>query len=186
MPELPSARRRRLADELGASDSDMAAMSNGGVVDLVAATSAAGAPAAEARNWWLGYLAQQANAADLEPTELAITPAQVARIVALVTDGTLSSGLARQVIDGVLESGLEPDQVIEERGLRTVSDTGALTTAVDEAIAANPAVAEKVRGGKVAAAGVLVGAVMKATRGQADAKTVRALVLSQLGVAAGE
>ncbi len=180
LPELPSQRRHRLATELGASDHDMAAMSNAGVVDLVAATVAAGAPAAEARNWWLGYLSQQANAADVEPADLAIAPEQVARIIALVADGTLSSGLARQVVDGVVETGQDPDRVIEGRGLRTVNDTGALTAAVDEAIAAHPDIAEKVRGGKVAAAGVLVGAVMKATRGQADAQTVRSLILSQL------
>ena len=76
----------------------------------------------------------------------------------------------------------DPAEVIAARGLGVVSDTGALTTAVDEAIAANPAIADKVREGKVAAAGALVGAVMKSTRGQADAKTVRELILSRLGV----
>ncbi|MGB9378897.1 MAG: Asp-tRNA(Asn)/Glu-tRNA(Gln) amidotransferase subunit GatB [Mycobacteriales bacterium] len=182
LPELPAARRRRLAEELGASAEDMAAMTNAGVADLVAATAAAGAPASEARNWWLGYLAQRANATDVEPSELAVTPEAVARVIALVADGTLSSGLARQVIDGILETGHDPDQVVSERGLRTVSDTGALTAAVDDAIAAHPDVAAKVRGGKVPAAGVLVGAVMKATRGQADAAAVRSLILARLGV----
>ena len=73
-----------------------------------------------------------------------------------------------------------PEDVVAERGLEVVSDTGALGTAVDEAIAANPDVAEKIRSGKVAAAGALVGAVMKATKGQADAKTVRELILERL------
>ncbi len=181
LPELPAARRARLAGELGASEFEMASMANAGVVDLVASTVEAGAPAAEARNWWLGYLAQQANAAGVEPGELAITPAQVARVVALVADGTLSVGLARQAVDGVLETGSDVDAVVAGRGLRRVSDVDALATAVDEAIAAQPDVAEKVRGGKVAAAGALVGAVMKATRGQADAKVVRELVLAKLG-----
>ncbi|MDP9239813.1 MAG: Asp-tRNA(Asn)/Glu-tRNA(Gln) amidotransferase subunit GatB, partial [Actinomycetota bacterium] len=180
LPELPSARRRRLAAELGASDRDMIAMSNAGVVDLVAATAAAGAPADEARNWWMGHLAQHANAADVEPADLSITPGQVAQVIALVADGTLSTGLARQVVDAVLETGDDPDQVISDRGLRTVSDADTLGAAIDEAIAANPDIADKVRGGKVAAAGVLVGAVMKATRGQADASSVRALLLSRL------
>ncbi len=183
LPELPSARRRRLSVELGVGDADLAAMSNAGVVDLVAATAAAGAPVNEARNWWLGYLSQQANSRDVEPAELRITPEQLARIISLVGDGTLSSGLARQVVDGVLESGQDPDQVIAERGFKTVSDTGTITTAVDDAIASHPDIADKVRGGKLPAAGVLVGAVMKATGGQADAKTVRALVLARLGAA---
>ncbi|HVX46529.1 MAG TPA: Asp-tRNA(Asn)/Glu-tRNA(Gln) amidotransferase GatCAB subunit B, partial [Mycobacteriales bacterium] len=159
---------------------DMQAMTNAGVVDVVAATVAAGAPVDEARNWWLGYLAQQANAAEIEASALAITPEQVARVIALVGDGSLSTGLARQAVDGVLETGADPDQVVQDRGLKRVTDTDALSTAVDAAIAAAPDVAEKIRGGKQAAAGALVGAVMKATRGQADAQAVRQLILEKL------
>jgi aspartyl-tRNA(Asn)/glutamyl-tRNA(Gln) amidotransferase subunit B len=182
IPELPAARRTRLQAELGVSATDMQAMANAGVVDLVGATVAAGGPADEARNWWLGYLAQQANAAEIEPAELKITPAALARVIALVADGSLSTGLARQVVDGVLETGHDPDAVVAERGLKRVTDTGALGTAVAAAIAAQPDVAEKIRGGKVAAAGALVGSVMKATKGQADAKVVRELILKELGV----
>jgi aspartyl-tRNA(Asn)/glutamyl-tRNA(Gln) amidotransferase subunit B len=182
LPELPAARRARLAEQLGATPFELESMANAGVVDLVASTVEAGAPAGEARNWWLGYLSQQANATGVEVADLAITPAQVARVVALVADGTLSVGLARQAVDGVLETGSDVDAVIADRGLRRVSDVDALAAAVDEAIAAQPDVVAKVRGGKLAAAGALVGAVMKATRGQADAKVVRELVLTKLGV----
>lgn len=185
LPESPAARRVRLAEELGASADDLRAMANAGVTDLVAATAAAGAPAQEARNWWLGYLTQQANAAGVDPAELALTPAQVARVIALVAAGDLSTGVARQVVDGVLETGHEPDAVIEERGLKTVSDTGALGAAVDAAIAAQPDVVAKIQGGKVAAVGALMGAVMKATKGQADAQTVRQMLLDRLGVPQG-
>jgi aspartyl-tRNA(Asn)/glutamyl-tRNA(Gln) amidotransferase subunit B len=181
LPELPAQRRARLATELGATEFEMGSMANAGVVELVAATAAAGAAAAEARNWWLGYLAQKANEAGVEAADLAITPAQVARVIALVEDGTLSVGLARQAVDGVLETGADVDTVVADRGLVRVSDVDALATAVDEAIAAQPDVAEKIRAGKVTAAGALVGAVMKATRGQADAKVVRELILTKLG-----
>jgi aspartyl-tRNA(Asn)/glutamyl-tRNA(Gln) amidotransferase subunit B len=157
-------------------------MANSGAVDAVVSTVDAGASAAEARNWWLGYLAERANATDTDVASLPITPAQVATVIRLIADGTLSNRLARQVVDGVLETGADPEDVIEQRGLRTVSDAGALGSAVDGAIADNADLAEKVRGGKIAAAGPLVGAVMKATRGQADAKTVRALLLEKLGV----
>jgi aspartyl-tRNA(Asn)/glutamyl-tRNA(Gln) amidotransferase subunit B len=180
LPELPAQRRARLAGELGATDFELESMTNAGVLDLVAATAGAGAPVAEARNWWLGYLAQKANEAAVDPADLAITPAQVARVVALVEDGTLSTGLARQAVDGVLETGADVDAVVAERGLVRVSDVDALGAAVDAAIAAQPDVAEKIRGGKVQAAGALVGAVMKATRGQADAATVRELILQKL------
>jgi aspartyl-tRNA(Asn)/glutamyl-tRNA(Gln) amidotransferase subunit B len=181
LPELPAARRGRLRDELGVTADDMVAMSNAGVVDLVAATVDAGAVVAEARNWWLGYLAQKANEGEVEPAELSISPAQVARVIALVTDGSLSIALARQAVDGVLDTGADVDAVVAERGLRVVSDTGALEQAADEAIAANPDVAAKVREGKVNAVGALIGAVMKATRGQADAAAVREILLKKLG-----
>ena len=84
------------------------------------------------------------------------------------------------MIDGVLAGEGGPDEVVAARGLAVVSDEGALTAAVDAAIAANPDVAARVREGRTAAAGVLVGAVMKATRGQADAARVRELILERL------
>jgi aspartyl-tRNA(Asn)/glutamyl-tRNA(Gln) amidotransferase subunit B len=183
LPELPAARRARLRESLGVSDDDMVQMSNAGVVDLVGATVEAGAPVGEARNWWLGYLAQQANSRDVEASDLGISPAQVARLIALVADGTLSVALARQAVDGVLETGHDVDAVIAERGLQRVSDSGALEQAADDAIAANPDVADKVRAGKLPAVGALVGAVMKATRGQADAAAVKEILLRKLGAA---
>jgi aspartyl-tRNA(Asn)/glutamyl-tRNA(Gln) amidotransferase subunit B len=183
LPELPAARRARLRDELGVSAEDMVQMGNAGVVDLVGATVDAGAPVGEARNWWLGYLAQKANAREIEASELPITPAQVARVIELVAAGSLSVALARQAVDGVLDTGADIDAVVAERGLHVVSDTAALEQAADDAIAANPEVAEKVRAGKVAAVGALVGAVMKATRGQADAAAVKDILLNKLGAA---
>jgi aspartyl-tRNA(Asn)/glutamyl-tRNA(Gln) amidotransferase subunit B len=182
LPELPAARRARLVESMGVSAGDMVHMTNAGVVDLVAATVAAGAPVGEARNWWLGYLAQKANERETDAGDLGIDPAQVARVIALVADGSLSTALARQAVDAVLETGSDVDTVVAERGLKVVSDTSALEAAADDAIAAHPDVAEKVRAGKVAAGGVLVGAVMKATRGQADAAAVRAILLSRLGI----
>jgi aspartyl-tRNA(Asn)/glutamyl-tRNA(Gln) amidotransferase subunit B len=180
LPEVPAARRARLQKEWGLSDLDLAALSNAGALDLVAETVAAGASPADARKWWLGELARQANEAGTELADLAITPAQVARIAELVSAGTLNDGLAREVIDAVLDGQGPPDEIVEVRGLAVVSDEGELTKAVDDAIAANPDVAAKIRAGKVAAAGVLVGAVMKATRGQADAARVRTLILERL------
>jgi aspartyl-tRNA(Asn)/glutamyl-tRNA(Gln) amidotransferase subunit B len=182
LPELPAARRARLHGELGLSDDDVQKMTNAGVIDLVGATVDAGAPVGEARNWWMGYLAQKANEREIEPADLGVTPAHVARVVALIGDGSLTAALARQAIDGVLDTGADVDTVVADKGLKVVSDTGALGAAADAAIAANPDVAEKVRGGKIPAVGVLVGAVMKATRGQADAASVKALLLERLGV----
>ncbi|MGH3319024.1 MAG: Asp-tRNA(Asn)/Glu-tRNA(Gln) amidotransferase subunit GatB [Streptosporangiaceae bacterium] len=181
LPELPSQRRRRLAAELDVSDHDMRSMRNAGVLELVVATVDAGASPADARKWWLGELARRANERGIEPAELTVTPTQVARVAALVADDSLNDKLARQVLEGVIAGEGDPDTVVERRGLRVVSDESALESAVDEAIAANAEVADKVRGGKVQAAGPIVGAVMKATRGQADAKRVRELILERLG-----
>ncbi len=180
LPETPSARRARLRAKWDVSEADMTAMENAGVLDLVAQTVAAGASPADARKWWLGELARRANDAGTEPAALAITAAQVARVAELVSAGTLNDRLAREVIDAVLAGQGGPDEVVEARGLAVVSDEGALTQAIDDAIAANPAVVAKIRDGKVAAAGVLVGAVMKVTRGQADAPRVRELILQRL------
>jgi len=181
LPELPWERRARIQQEWQLSDAELRDLVNAGALDLVAATVEAGAPSGEARSWWVSYLAQQANTRGVALDELPITPAQVARVIELVSSGELNNKLARQVVDGVLEGEGEPDEVVAGRGLAVVSDDGALIAAVDEALAAQPDVAEKIRGGKVAAAGAIVGAVMKATRGQADAKRVRELIIERCG-----
>jgi aspartyl-tRNA(Asn)/glutamyl-tRNA(Gln) amidotransferase subunit B len=180
LPELPTARRARLMSEWGLSDLDMQALVNAQALDLVAATVAAGAPPADARKWWLGELARHANESGMELTALAVTPAQVARVVELTATGSLNDRMARAVFAGVLAGEGDPDAVVAARGLAVVSDDAALGSAVDEAIAANPDIAAKVRDGKLGAVGALVGSVMKATRGQADAARVRELLLERL------
>ncbi|WP_329621040.1 Asp-tRNA(Asn)/Glu-tRNA(Gln) amidotransferase subunit GatB [Streptomyces sp. NBC_01255] len=185
LPELPRLRRNRLREEWGVSELDMQSILNAGAVDSIVATIEAGADATSARKWWMGELARNANEQGVSLEELAITPSDVARVSALVASGDLNDKLARQVIEGVLAGEGTPDAVVEKRGLKVVSDDGALGTAVDEAIAGNAAIADKIRGGKVAAVGALVGAVMKATRGQADAAKVKDLILEKLGVSEG-
>nr|WP_028646926.1 Asp-tRNA(Asn)/Glu-tRNA(Gln) amidotransferase subunit GatB [Nocardiopsis sp. CNT312] len=181
LPELPAAKRARIRAEWELTDTEMRDLVNADAIDLVEATVQAGAPSAEARKLWLNELSRRATEQETDLAALHITPVQVARIIALVAEGTLTNKLARQVVEGVLAGEGEPDAVVEARGLKVVSDDGALGAAVDEAIANNADIAEKVRGGKVAAAGALVGAVMKATRGQADAGRARELILERLG-----
>lgn len=180
LPEPPSERRRRLQEAWGFSDIDFRSIVASGALDLVDETVAAGATPAAARKWWVTELARQANETGVELDELAITPGQVAGVQALIDEGKVNDKLARQVIEGVLAGEGEPAEVVVTRGLAVVSDEGALSTAVDEAIAANPDVADKIRAGKVAAAGALIGQVMKAMRGQADAGKVRELILTKL------
>jgi aspartyl-tRNA(Asn)/glutamyl-tRNA(Gln) amidotransferase subunit B len=178
IPEYPWLQRKRIQSDWGVSDEVMRDLVNAGAVDLVAATVAHGAPSEAARAWWGNFLVQKANEAGVELDELAITPAQVAAVVALIDEGKLSNKLARQVVEGVLAGEGEPADVMKGRGLELVRDDSLIQAAVDDALAANPDVAEKIRGGKVQAAGAIVGAVMKATKGQADAARVRELVLA--------
>src|ERR1700722_525742 len=181
LPELPAARRARLQREWGLSELDMATLRNADALDLVAEAVAAGATPADARKWWVGELLRTANKSGTELGDLPITPAEVARVAQLVDSGAVNDRLAREVLAGVLAGEGTPDEVVKGRGLAVVSDDAALSAAVEEAIAANPDVADKIRGGKVAAAGALIAAVMKATRGQADASRVRELILDRLG-----
>jgi len=180
LPEPPAERRARLQAEWEFSDLDMRDVVGAGALDLVAETIAAGAAPQAARKWWLSELARRANEQDVDIAELAITPVQVAQIQALVDAGRINDKLARQVFDGVLAGEGSPEEVVSARGLEIVSDEGALGEAVERAIEANPDVAEKIRGGKHAAAGALIGAVMKEMRGQADAGRVRELILERL------
>jgi aspartyl-tRNA(Asn)/glutamyl-tRNA(Gln) amidotransferase subunit B len=180
LPELPRVWRGRLRDQWGLSELDMQAVVNAGAVELIEQTVAAGASPDGARKWWLGELARRANEQGVELAAVGASPAQVAQLQGLVDEGRLNDKLARTVLAGVVAGEGSPAEVMAARNLGIVSDSGALGKAVDEAIAANPDAAAKVREGRVAAAGVLVGAVMKATRGQADAKTARELILSRL------
>ncbi len=181
LPERPSLRRARLKSDWGVPDLEMSAMVNAGVLDLVEATVAQGADPARARGWWLGEIARIANEKEVEANSLPITPEDVARVVELVAAGDLTDKLARQVIEGVISGEGAPDVVIAARGIKVVSDDSELMAAIERAIAAEPAAAEKVRNGILAAAGALIGLVMKETKGQADAAKVRELLLAHLG-----
>ncbi|RBY96637.1 Asp-tRNA(Asn)/Glu-tRNA(Gln) amidotransferase GatCAB subunit B [Blastococcus sp. TF02-8] len=180
LPELPAARRARLREEWGLSDTEMAWIVNAGALGLVSDTVAAGATPADARKWWLGELARRANDSGVELTELAVTPEQVAELAGLVAAGTVNDQLARQALDGVLAGEGDPAAVVESRGLAVMGDSDELVAAVEAAIEGNPDVAEKVRSGKVQAIGALVGAVMKTTRGKADAATVKRMLEERL------
>ena len=183
MPPCPSRRaerRTRLQAEWGFSDLEMRDVVGAGALRRSSRPSQPVRRPPAAKKWWLSELARRANDQGVELDDLPITPAQVAELQALVDAGRVNDKLARQVLDGVLAGEGDPDDVVAARGLEVVSDESALSAAVDRAIAANPDVADKIRDGKVAAAGALIGAVMKEMRGQADAGRVRELILEKL------
>jgi aspartyl-tRNA(Asn)/glutamyl-tRNA(Gln) amidotransferase subunit B len=181
LPEAPRVRLQRLTADWGFSELELRDVLNAGALNAIEATVAAGASPQAARKWWLTEIARQANEAGVDLESVGVTPGQVAEIQALVEGGTINDTLARQVFAGVMAGEGTPTEVITARGLALVSDEDALGEAVDAAIAANPDVAEKIRAGKVQAAGALIGVVMKQMRGQADAGRVRELVLERLG-----
>lgn len=181
LPEPPAERRKRLQSAWGYSDLEMRDVINAGAVEIIEETVAAGASPAAARKWWSGELARRANAEGKAVTDFGVRPQDVAELDGLVTSGRLNDSMARQVLDGVVAGEGTPTQVADARGLELVQDDGALEAAVDEVIAGNPDVAQKVRDGKVQAVGALIGQVMKAMKGQADAAKVRELLLQRLG-----
>ncbi|MFC5179240.1 Asp-tRNA(Asn)/Glu-tRNA(Gln) amidotransferase subunit GatB [Nocardioides taihuensis] len=180
LPEPPHERRARLQAEWGFSDLEMRDTVGAGALGLVERTIVAGATPQAARKWWLGELARRAREDGVELEDLSVTPGDVAGVQALVDAGTINDKLARQVLDGLLAGEGSPEEIVAARNLAIVSDDGALGAAVDAAIAAHPEVADKIRDGKVAAAGALIGAVMKEMKGQADAGRVRELILERL------
>ncbi len=178
LPEAPALRRKRLQAAWGFTDLEFQDVVNSGLLVEVEETVAAGAAPAQARKWWTGEIARLANASSVDPSTL-ISPAHVASVVELVETGSLTDRLARQVIEGVIAGEGTPAEVVQSRGLEVVSDDTALIAAIDEALAAQPDVLEKIREGKVQAAGAVIGAVMKAMQGKADAARVRELVLER-------
>ncbi len=182
IPEHPAKMRARLQEEWGFSDLEMRDAVNADALDLITATVKAGALPQSARKWWMGELARTANDQGTTIHDLPVTPDHIAELQSLVDDGKINDKLARQALEGVLAGEGSPSQVVAARGLEVVSDDSALEAAVDEALAAQPDVLAKIQDGKIQAAGAIVGAVMKATRGQADAGKVREIILQRAGV----
>ena len=182
LPEVPSVRRARLQAQWNISVLDMQTLVNAEALDLVESTINHGVDQAAARKWWTGEFTRIANEQGIALTDLPVTAAHIARVEELIADGSLTDKLARQVFEGVIAGEGDVDAVVQARGLVVVGDDSTLLAAIEQALADQPDVAEKIQGGKVQAAGAIVGAVMKATKGQADAAKVRTLLLEHLGV----
>lgn len=180
MPEMPRERRNRLQGEWKFSDLEMRDVINADALDLIEDTVKAGATASGAKKWWLGELSREANAKGVSLEELPITPADVAEVEKLIVSGKLNDKLAKKTVSGVLAGEGTPDEVVKKHGYEVVQDTGALEAAVDKALADNPDIVEKLKSGNMKPMGAIIGAVMRATKGQADAKAVSGLVMKKL------
>lgn len=182
LPEPPAERRRRLREAWGYSDAEFRDVVAAGLLSEIEETVDSGATPAVARKWWMGEISRLANARDLEPAALGVSPSTIIELAGLIAEGRINDKIARQVLEHHIDGEGSPTQIVAARGLEVVSDDGALTAAVEKAMAENPEVVEKIAGGKLKAIGALIGPVMKETRGQADAGKVREIVLSKLGI----
>jgi len=176
LPEKPADRRTRLAGEWGFSELEFRDVVNADLLDQLEETVAAGAKPQAARKWWMGELARIANESE-EGAIPNITPAQVAELAKLIEDGKINDRLAREVLGYVLAGEGSPAAIVSARGLEVVSDDGALIAAIEAALATQPDVLDAIREGRMQAAGQVIGAVMKAMAGSADAARVRELLI---------
>ena len=181
LPELPAARRDRYVAELGLRPEQARILAGSpSTAAFFEATVALGADPASAANWITQDLAGLVNSARIELDAAGVTPGNLADLVALVADQTISATGAKQVLEEAFETGDTAGAIVERRGLRQVVDPAALEAWVDEAIAENPGPVEQFRGGKEGALNAVLGQVMKKSGGSANPKAVRELLLQRL------
>jgi aspartyl-tRNA(Asn)/glutamyl-tRNA(Gln) amidotransferase subunit B len=187
LPELPDAKRARYEQELGLSAYNAAVLTADITTarwfeELLAATGKSGAEIGKAAsNWVISDLFGALNRLGKDITESPVSPAQGAELLALVADGTLSGTLAKQVFEIMLETGEGAAAIVEARGLKQTSDTGAIDAAIGDVLAANADKVADYKGGKLALFGFFVGQVMKAMQGKANPKVVNELLKKALG-----
>jgi aspartyl-tRNA(Asn)/glutamyl-tRNA(Gln) amidotransferase subunit B len=185
LPELAPQRKSRFQSELGLSEYDAELLvGSRAMADYFEATVALRnatavdrpAVAKEAANWMLGDLARLLNQDHLDIDASPVTPERLNDLLTLIDDGTLSTSLAKTVLDEMYASGGDPADIVQAQGLGQISDTGAIEDAVAEAIAANPKAVADYISGKDTAARFLMGQVMRLTRGQAQPELALRLV----------
>jgi aspartyl-tRNA(Asn)/glutamyl-tRNA(Gln) amidotransferase subunit B len=181
LPELPAITRGRLAEEHGLAPEQVAVIVDTGLVATLEDAVAGGAAPGEAANWLANEVLGWASEQGVAPSEVPLSGADLAELVELVTDGTLSKKLAREVLSEVLGGAGSPKAVAAERGLEQISDTSELAAIVDRVIEANAKAAQQVRDGNAKAIGALVGGVMRETQGKANPQLVNELLRERLG-----
>ena len=184
MPELPADRERRLIEDVGLNAESARLLSwraeLGDLFEAALASGEAGPAEPQLVANWVNEL--QARLGDEDPGSAKVTPAALAKLAGMVSSKAVTQGAAKQVLDTLVADGGDPQQVVEAQGLGAVGGADELAPVVRAALAANPDVADKLRTGDMKAIGVIIGHVMKETRGRADGKEVTAIVRSELGL----
>lgn len=181
LPELPRARKRRFEEQYGLSPFDAGLLTGTcPTADYFEATVAAGAPPKPVANWIMGDLQALLSESKMETGDCKVSPANLAGMIALIEDGTISGKIAKDVLVDMFHTGKPPRQLVDEKGLVQISDSARLEAVARDVIAANPGPAADFRGGKQKALGFLVGQVMKATKGKANPKLVNDVLRREL------
>lgn len=181
MPELPEAMKLRLEEQYGLSSYDSNALTTSrDLADYFVATVNAGAEPKQASNWVMGSISAKLNTEDKSINASPISAAQLAQLLKRIADGTISNNAAKQVFEVMWSEGAEVDAVIEAKGLKQESDSGAIEAIIDEVLAANPAMVEEFKAGKEKAFNALVGQAMKASKGKANPAQVNDILKKKL------
>ena len=181
LPELPEAMKTRLASQYGVTSYEAVALTaSREVARFFEDAVAAGAAPKPAATWIMGELSGALNRDDIDIVESPVTAAAFARLLSRVQDGTISGKIAKDVFDAMWSGEGDADAIIEKKGLRQISDEGAIEKLVDDVLAANAAIVAEVRAGKEKAFNSLVGQVMKASKGKANPAQVNAILKRKL------
>ena len=180
LPELPDQKKHRFMGEYGLSEDDAAQLIAERETAEYFEAVAEGRDPKIAANWVTGELFGALNRTDTDLSASTVSADMLGKMVDLIGDGTLSNRLAKEVFEIMFETGDDPEKIVEERGMKQVTDTGAIEAAVDDAIAAGAAQVEQYKGGNEKILGWFVGQVMKATQGKANPQAVNEILRKKL------
>ncbi len=182
LPELPDAKKARFIDELKLSPADAGVLvAERATADYFEQVIAGKRDAKTAANWVMGEVFGALNKAGLGIEATPVTAAALGGLIDLITDGTISGRIAKDVFAEMMETGQDAAAIVKHKGLEQITDTGAIEAAVDKVIADNPSQAEQFRGGDEKVIGWFVGQIMKATGGKANPKAVNQILRNKLG-----
>jgi aspartyl-tRNA(Asn)/glutamyl-tRNA(Gln) amidotransferase subunit B len=187
MPELPAAMQQRFVEQYGLTRYDAGVVTSSKAMALYYEALVAKAGAAQAKaaaNWLMGEVSSQLNREDLQIDASPVSAAQLALVLQRIADGTISNKIAKEIFVAIWEEKATDeaaaDRIIEAKGLKQISDTGALEAIIDEVLAANQKSVEEYRAGKEKAFNALIGQAMKATKGKANPQQVNELLKKKL------
>lgn len=179
LPELPMKRRRRLALKWGYSDSEFRDIENSGLLDKIEKTISIGVNPINARKWWMGEIARHASIKKIPPSSIKISEQDILELDILTKNRNINDSLARQVIEHVVSGEGSPFQVVKKHKLEIISNDDDLSRLIDGLLQDNISIASKITSGKIKAIDVIVGKVMQSTKGKADAKKVREMIIKK-------